>query len=73
MEPTVGRIVIYVAYGTPGGEYTPGAGRAAVVTEVHGNFQVGLAILNPSGLFFARNVAYDPDGSPGSWHWPDRV
>ena len=33
MRPTVSRIVHYVSYGTPGGEYPP-ACRAAIVTEV---------------------------------------
>lgn len=34
MIPTVGRIVHYQSYGTPGGEYLPEP-RAAVITEVH--------------------------------------
>lgn len=33
--PTVGRIVHYLSYGTPGGEYTPQC-RAATVAEVGG-------------------------------------
>jgi hypothetical protein len=34
---------------------------------------VGLAVLNPSGLFFHR-AAMDPDGrSGGTWHWPERT
>lgn len=33
MKPSVGRIVHYVSYGTPGGEYHS-ACRAAVITEV---------------------------------------
>jgi hypothetical protein len=32
--PSVGRVVHYVAYGTPGGEYQAGAHRAAIITEV---------------------------------------
>lgn len=35
MQPSVGRIVHYVSYGTPGGEY-PQACRAAIVTAVGG-------------------------------------
>jgi len=34
VKPSVGRIVHYVAYGTPGGEFPSGICRAAVVTEV---------------------------------------
>lgn len=33
MKPSVGRIVHYVSYGTPGGEYTSQC-RAAIVAEV---------------------------------------
>lgn len=54
MQPTVGRVVHYVSYGTPGGEY-PKACRAAVVTQTfpHDGFgDVGLAVLNPTGMFF---------------------
>jgi len=57
MRPSVGRIVHYVSYGTPGGEYTSQC-RAAIVTEVpntnfgEGEENIGLAVLNPTGLFF---------------------
>lgn len=73
MKPTVGRIVHYQSYGTPGGEYEP-ACRAAVVTEVteieDGGLLVGLAVLNPEGMFFNRFV---PEGvRGGTWHWPER-
>lgn len=76
MKPTVGRIVHYVSYGTPGGEYTS-QNRAAVVTAVHGEFCVDLCVLNPEGFFFNRSVTHGekkPDGTyeGGSWHWPER-
>jgi len=70
-----GRIVYYVAYGTPGGEFPAGVERAAVVTEVpgaidqNGNPLIGLCVLNPTGLFFNRGVRYDEAGAPGTWHW----
>lgn len=32
---------------------------------------VGLCVLNPTGLFFNRGIAYDPDKKPGTWHWPE--
>lgn len=32
--PSVGRVVHYVAYGTPGGEFPVGEHRAAIITEV---------------------------------------
>jgi len=85
MRPSIGRIVHYVSYGTPGGEYTSQC-RAAVVTEVPADDaaqHVGLAVLSPAGMFFDQDVPYDewdngvalegaqPQG--GSWHWPERI
>lgn len=72
-NPTVGRIVHYTSYGTPGGEYKS-ACRAAIVTAVHdadpvpehGVPYVDLCVLNPEGLFFNQNVLYDAGGeTPG--------
>lgn len=66
-KPSVGRIVHYVSYGTPGGEYTSQC-RAAVVTEVsseHASSEgvlapvIGLCVLNPEGQFFNRGVRPD--------------
>lgn len=72
--PSVGRVVHYTAYGTPGGEYKP-ACRAAVITEVEDagdpESLVGLAVLNPTGMFFNQHVPFGEGG--GRWHWPERV
>jgi hypothetical protein len=85
-KPTVGRIVHYVSYGTPGGEYGSEC-RAAIVTEVtraevneenpagDGIYRdtVGLMVANPTGQFFNRGVLQDEEGrAGGSWHWPER-
>jgi hypothetical protein len=82
--PSVGRVVHYVSLGSADGKY-PSVCRAAVITEVVFSAMtspgvqtksdiVGLAVLNPSGLFFDRAIAYDDQfGTPGTWHWPERV
>jgi hypothetical protein len=89
--PSVGRIVHYVSYGTPGGEYTSQC-RAAIITEVvplegddaaqaeieqwneSERRRVGLAVLNPTGMFFDQNVPQaEPIHRGGTWHWPERV
>lgn len=84
MQPSIGRIVHYVSYGTPGGEFTSQC-RAAVITEVDvlpdGELPagtpyegVGLCVVNPTGLFFHRHVGHDDLGHlAGTWHWPERV
>lgn len=77
MRPSVGRIVHYVSYGTPGGEYTSEC-RAAVITEVHPNpyhgaQAVGLCVLNPTGIFFHASEQDEETKAGGTWHWPERV
>lgn len=80
-KPTVGRIVHYQAYGTPGGEF-PSVPRAAVITEVGRDGdpktfdetgEVGLFVANPTGLFLNRRVKYSAEPKPGCWSWPPRV
>ena len=73
MKPSVGRIVHYVSYGTPGGEYSSVC-RAAIITEVYeGTQAVALCVLNPTGQFFNTTIPYDEDNRAGTWHWPERV
>ena len=71
MKPSIGRIVHYVSYGTPGGE-SPPEHRAAIVTAVREDEAVSLCILNPMGLFFNERVLFHVDAVPGTWHWPER-
>jgi hypothetical protein len=77
--PSVGRVVHYVSYGTPGGEY-PSVCRAAIITEVIGRSSgedgeiVGLCVLNPEGMFFNSEVVHSENAHVGgTWHWPERV
>lgn len=78
MKPSVGRIVHYVSYGTPRGEYTSEC-RAAVVTGVDGLADeqgdcVSLVVLNPTGMFFNEHVCQNETSrAGGTWHWPERV
>jgi hypothetical protein len=75
MNPTVGRVVHYVSYGTPGGEYKSEC-RAAVVTEVPAGVAdpqtIGLCVLNPTGQFFNRSVPYH-EGDTGHDHAGEEI
>ncbi|WP_415395180.1 hypothetical protein ACMTN4_07370 [Rhodococcus globerulus] len=83
-QPTVGDIVHYQSYGTPGGEYLPEP-RAAIITAASGptdppladeppdSFAVGLCILNPTGMFFNEEIAFAEVPTPGHWNWPPNV
>ena len=75
--PTIGRIVHYQARGSADGVYPPEP-RAAIVTQVHEDngdgHQVGLCVLNPTGMFFRAEVQQDEDAhASGTWHWPERT
>jgi hypothetical protein len=82
MKPSIGRIVHYVSYGTPGGEYTSQC-RAAIITGLDpepektpepGQVFADLCVLNPTGQFFDRMCLQDEvDKTGGTWHWPERV
>ena len=70
--PTVGRVVHYISYGTPNGEFNP-EHRAAIITAVHNESdnQVDLFVISPTGFFFNQRV--NKGEREGQWHWPERV
>lgn len=70
-RPQIGEMVHYVAYGAPGGEFPSHVCRAAIVTEVHEDGTLSLAVLNPSGLFFNQHLPYSIDRNGGTWHFPE--
>jgi hypothetical protein len=72
-KPSVGRIVHYMAYGTPGGEY-PSVPRAAVIAAVHDDVtsECDLVVFNPQGLWFNR-CKFAANYTPGHWSWPPRT
>jgi len=74
--PTVGRIVHYTSYGSPGGEFESVC-RAAIVAGIdrrkaNGTSAIELCVLNPSGLFFNRVEQDEVNHAGGTWHWPER-
>lgn len=80
-EPSVGRIVHYVSYGTPQGEYASQC-RAAVIAAVNATNSdlCDLVVFNPTGLFFNTCPHREPElawrgtaAQGGTWHWPERM
>lgn len=81
-QPAVGRIVHYVSYGTPGGEYKSEC-RAAIITAVD-RYQepkpddevfvghIDLCVLNPTGMFFARGL-HQHNGDLGHDHAGEEI
>jgi hypothetical protein len=81
-EPHVGMIVIYMSHGSPidpstGEQRYTSKKRAALVTTVddyrpQGNGILGLAVLNPTGLFFDEHVPHGDDHVGGTWDFVER-
>lgn len=72
MTPTVGRIVHYQSYGTPGGEFLPEARAAIIAGNIDADGTADIVVFNPQGLFFNR-CAFSEEPKPGCWSWPPRV
>lgn len=70
-KPSIGRIVHYMTRGSADGKFSSVC-RAAIVTEVNGE-QIGLAVLHPDGILFARDIPFSEAGAAATWHWPERV
>jgi hypothetical protein len=72
--PTIGRIVLYQSWGSPGSPYASEP-RAAIITQVrHAELgDVGLCILNPEGMYFNKSVLYSEEPKQGCWSWPKRA
>lgn len=66
MKPTVGRIVYYKSYGSPGGEHKS-EDRASIITRVHNDTCVDLCVFNPTGMYFNTSVVQGQNG--GQWDW----
>lgn len=69
--PSIGRIVHYQRFGSPGGEHKAEPS-PAVITQVFENNEVQLFVMNPNGLYFNR-TPYSEVPKPGYWNWPSRV
>lgn len=80
-QPSIGRIVHYVDKGLRIQDDTAEAEtpvcRAAIVTETYdggeGIHFVGVAVLNPTGITFHRDVSPGHPTRLGTWHWPERA
>lgn len=77
--PSVGRAVHYMSRGSADGVFLP-ACRAAEITEIDRDGNVGLFVKNPDGLFL-HSLGHPSGPVPhneetkagGTWHWPERV
>lgn len=70
-KPSIGSIVHYQRFGTPGGEHLSKPS-PAIIVEVFENNECQLFVMNPNGVYFNRTL-YSEDNKPGTWSWPKRT
>jgi hypothetical protein len=70
-NPTIGRIVHYQRYGSPGGEFKAEPS-PAVITQIHDDGDCQLFVMNPNGVYFNK-TPFSEEPKPGHWSWPPRV
>jgi len=70
----IAMLVHYVSEGSKNGRY-PSTCRAAIVTQVHSQTEVGVVVHNPTGCFYHEDLPYGemepaPSGEfpTGTWH-----
>ena len=71
-KPSIGRIVHYGRYGSPGGEHKPEPS-PAIITAVldETTMMCQLFVMNPNGLYF-NPTPFSAEPKPGHWSWPPR-
>lgn len=73
IKPSIGRIVHYQRYGSPGGEHLPEPSPAVIVKVLDEKTErCQLFVMNPNGLYF-NDTPYSEEPKPGHWSWPPRV
>lgn len=70
-NPTVGRIVHYQRYGSPGREHKAEPSPAIITKVCEDGSTCHLAVFNPSGMYF-NETPYSDSPFPGCWSWPPR-
>lgn len=71
--PSIGRIVHYQKYGTPGGEHKSEPSAAIITKVINGETQeCQLFVMNPNGVYF-NPTPFSEEPKPGHWSWPPKV
>lgn len=71
-KPTIGRIVHYQRYGTPGGEHKAEPSPAIVTQVLDETGKCQLFVMNPNGVYH-NATPYSETPKPGHWNWPPRT
>ena len=68
-KPTIGRMVIYTKYGSPGGEHKPEPSPAVITKVDEDETTCHLFVMNPNGCYFNK-TPFAEQPTPGCWSWP---
>ena len=71
-KPSIGRVVHYQKYGTPGGEHKAEPSPAIITKVEEDGMTCHLFVMNPNGCYFNK-TPFSPEPKPGHWNWPPRV
>lgn len=73
LKASVGRVVHYMRFGSPGGEHKPEISPAVVVkVNDEESQECQLFVMNPNGVYF-NPTPFSEEPKPGHWSWPPRV
>lgn len=72
-KPSIGRIVHYQKYGTPGGEHKAEPSPAVITKVKEDGLTCHLFVMNPNGCYFNETPYSGGEPIPGHWNWPPRV
>ena len=68
-KPTIGRMVIYTKYGSPGGEHLPEPSPAVITKVDDDGTTAHLFVMNPNGCYFNK-TPFSETPKAGHWSWP---
>lgn len=72
-KASIGRIVLYMRFGSPGGEHLPEPSPAIISKVINEDTQeCQLLVINPNGLYF-NATPFSSELKPGHWSWPQRT
>ena len=71
LRPTIGCIVYYTRFGSPGGEHKPEPSPAIITKVEEDGYTCHLFVMNPNGCYF-NLTKFSEEPKPGCWSWPKR-
>lgn len=71
-KPTIGRIVLYCRYGSPGGEHKSEPSPAIITQVCEDGATCMLFVMNPNGTYHNK-TPFSQEPKPGCWSWPSRA